>query len=155
MKQNKSSAALFFVTFALCFACNNSQPSKGVDQPPPPPPSSDPSTCKGNCEDVAEIQIIHTNGPGRLQLHPVEKTSLINAMKATPAATSDKLHIHADVVNGELQFSPEGKQDPSHVTGAESTISLSNGKTATPSLPVRLVASSPAAKLLQERTKQP
>lgn len=158
MKQNKSLATLFpslvMVALALCFACNNSRPQKSAGQGSAPPTSSDPSACKGNCEDVAEIKIIHTDGPGTLQLTPSSKASLIGAMKATPAASSGKAHIHADVVNGELNFSPEVNSDPSHVTGAEPKISVV-GKSSASSLPVSVVATPAAAKLLQARTQRP
>jgi hypothetical protein len=149
---------LLLVMLFACICCTNSNQTSNENKSPSPSGSDDPSACRGNCEGVAYIKIKNSgdSAPADLRLHPVEEDSLKNTMKATRVTGPvDRVHLHVDATNGELVFTREGNQDPTHVTGTEPTISLSNQKLATPSLPVRVVATPGAMKLLQERSKQP
>jgi hypothetical protein len=159
-------SSFLLVTIVACIGCKGSkQAGNGIQTATPSgsadstsSASADPSVCRGNCEGVAYSKIIDLGGhtPNDLRLHPSEESSLKSTMKATRVTGSaDDTHIHADAVNGELVFTPEDNQDPTHVTGTEPKVSVENRKLVTPSLAVRVIASPAALRLLQERAKQP
>ena len=83
-----------------------------------------------------------------VQLSPGEKDGLKKAIENSPSNTPmSTSHIHADVKNGALVFSPEKEQVQSHVTGSDSRITFGNAK----SQAVTVVATPSAAKLLEQK----
>jgi hypothetical protein len=107
-----------------------------------------------NCEGTPYMEPLHVGNGTRkpINLTPKETESLKNSLVATRVAEpADGTHIHADVANGQLVFSPEEKQNTAHITGSEPQISMIQNGHATSSIPVKVVATPAAAKLLQER----
>jgi hypothetical protein len=87
-----------------------------------------------------------------LSLTPSENTGLKQSLKETPlAGPAGSAHIHVDAVNGQLVFSSDKVQDATHVTSDDPVIFIGTPNTSKASVPVRLVATPAAQKLLQQR----
>jgi hypothetical protein len=108
--------------------------------------------CEPHCEQIAYSYKADPNSPHPLTLQPAESESLKAALESTPAsATGDKLHLHADAIDGKLVFLPDSPKDPgraTHVAGGE--ISLRNAKAAS-SEAVRVVPTPAALELMRHR----
>jgi len=98
------------------------------------------------------------NGPApqewrKTPLRAEEVNSLQRALVDTrTTGAEDKLHVHADVVDGRLLFRADQDHDE-HVSGLEPEVSLGNQNPATTSKPVKIIASPAALKVLQERAQ--
>lgn len=150
--------ALFLVMIGFCACGNKSNTVKGQDQGGSGQSVDDSSLCQGGCEGVAYAKRGNSSDSGwnALTLRPEETASLKHTMETTRVnGTVDKTHIHADAVNGQLVFSSDSAQDPTHVSGGEPEVSFGGGKPGTTSLAVRVVATPAAAKILQQRSTQP
>jgi hypothetical protein len=131
----------------------DSQPSS---QPATPQPIvANPVACVEPCEGPA-LMMEKTNGKGwtNLNLTPNETGELKQALKnTTVTGTDDTAHIHADVQNGQLTFSAEKVQDPTHLTGKEPEITIGIPNSPHSSIPVKLVATPPAMTLLDQKSR--
>jgi hypothetical protein len=91
-----------------------------------------------------------------VSLSPEEDRSMRDALSKTKVADPvDQTHVHADVNNGRLVFSSDNAQDigKQHVTGDEPQVSLGRDGPATSSIPVKVVATPEAARLLQQKLR--
>lgn len=152
MKLNRF-APFVFIAAAICGACGSGTKQAASNSGPGNSP-----LCKSPCVGVAYLKRIQPGDAGwnKLDLQPDEANSLKQTMQTAQAAgPADKYHVHADAVNGRLAFSAEANPDPAHVSGAEPQVSIGAEGPQTSSPAVRLVATPAAAKILQERSRQP
>src|SRR5579864_9421666 len=132
------------------------QPNEGGVQSAPAE-----SVCKPICEGQVYAKRIDTpGGVGSkwqgVALSPAETASLKAAMTDTKVSGDpQKVHVHADVTNGQLVFSPDRTPEPAHVSGSEPEVSFGKDAPATSSIPVKVVASPAAAQLLRQKEIQP
>lgn len=115
------------------------------------------SVCKPICEgQVYAKRMDNTGGVGSkwqgIALSPAETASLKTAMTDTKVfGDPQKVHVHADVANGQLVFSPDRTPEPAHVSGNEPEVSFGKNAPATSSLPVKVVGSPAAVQLMRQR----
>jgi hypothetical protein len=92
-----------------------------------------------------------------VDLSPEEDRSMKDALSKTKVADPvENTHVHADVNNGRFVFSADNSNDTTgkeHVSGGESEVSLGRDRPATSSIPVKIVATPEAARLLQEKLR--
>ena len=93
-----------------------------------------------------------------VNLSPEEERSMKDALSKTKVADRvENTHVHADVNNGRVVFSADNSNDQTgrqHVSGDEPEVSLGRNGPATSSIPVKVVATPEAARLLQEKLRQ-
>lgn len=128
------------------------QPNEGGVQSAPAE-----SVCKPICEGQVYAKRMDTpGGVGSkwqgIALSPAETASLKTAMTDTKVSgDQQKLHVHADVANGQLVFSPDRTPEPAHISGNEPEVSFGKNAPATSSLPVKVVGSPAAVQLMRQR----
>lgn len=160
MKINRFVAVLF--TFTLgCTTGNGNKPSNGPsDGSGNPRAKHVTEACVTSpCEGEVFMKKLNTPNTPDLQqwrktpLRAEEVSSLQHALTDTnTTGAEDKLHVHADVVDGQLLFRADQDHDE-HVTGVEPEVSLGNQNPATTSRPVKIIATPAALTLLQERAQ--
>jgi hypothetical protein len=128
-----------------------------VQQPTPANTETVPGGTQAACPEPCEgpaLMMKKINGTDwtNLNLTPKESGGLDQALKATRVAgPTDVAHIHADVKDGQLVFSSESVQNPAHLTGNEPEITVGTPNQPHSSIPVKLVATPAAARLLDEK----
>jgi len=123
----------------------------------PQPPVAGPVACVEPCEGPA-LMMKKINGQGWVNLNftPKESEGLKQALKSTPVTgAGDTMHVHADAQDGQLAFTTEKVQDPTHLTGKEPEITIGMPNSPHSSIPVKLVATPAAIKLLEQKTASP
>ncbi len=89
-----------------------------------------------------------------VELAPEEERSMKDALSRTRVADPvENTHVHADVNNGRVVFSADNSNDRTHLTGDEPVVSLGRDGPATSSIPVKVVATPEAARLLQGKLR--
>lgn len=154
---NRTSLACVTVLFCILSGCKRTDDGKANQIAAGDSPNS-PALCKGNCEGVAYIKVIHHGDQGwsPLNLKPEEKDSLKHTLMNTrTSGASDKLHVHADAVDGRIVFSSDNTQDPTHVSGSEPQIAVGTQSPPASSIAAKLVATDNAKKILRERAAVP
>ncbi len=162
MKINRVVAVLFVCTLG-CTKQNGNTPENGSSGGGSNPRTKHiteaciTSPCEG---EVFMKKLDLPNGPNpqgwrKTPLRAEEVNSLQRALTDTQTTgAEDKLHVHADVVDGRLLFRADQDHDE-HVSGVEPEVSLGNQNPATTSKPVKIVATPAALKLLQKRAQSP
>ena len=133
-------------------ACHGSQPDSGMATIGGTP-------CIGSqpCSGRVFMAKPRSKGPWQpVELSPEEERSMKDALSKTKVANPvENTHVHADVNNGRVVFSADNARDigKQHVTGDEPQVSLGRDGPATSSIPVRVVATPEAARLLQQKLR--
>ena len=123
---------------------------------PPNPGRSDQTACEPDCEGpptMFDKRVNHPEGT-LLTLTPIENSGLKQALKETPTTgAAGTAHVHADVVNGQLVFTSDRAQDATHVATDDPEIAIGTPNSPKASVPVKLVATAAAKRLLEQRVR--
>ena len=113
---------------------------------------SETQLCNPHCEQVAYSYKTDPNTFHPVGLGPAEAASLKAALESTAVSgNSEKFHVHADAIKGQLVFLPDSPNDPtreSHLSGEE--ISMRNPKAGS-SPAVKIVPTPAALELLRQK----
>jgi hypothetical protein len=127
-------------------------------QPVPPtnPGRNGPTACEPDCEGpptMFDKRVNHSEGT-LLTLTPIENSGLKQALKETPTTgAAGTAHVHADVVDGQLVFTSDRAQDVTHVAADDPEIAIGTPNSPKASVPVKLVATAAAKRLLEQRVR--
>jgi|SRR5882672_1523646 len=112
---------------------------------------SEAQLCNPHCEQVAYSYKTDPNTFHPIGLGPTEAASLKATLESTAVSgNSEKLHVHADAIKGQLVFLPDSPSDPtreSHLSGE--LISMRNISGSSPA--IRIVPTPAALELLRQK----